>query len=218
MHTTDLVFEQMSSEPVRQFDTGLEMAAQEGSQEAFAELHKLWTPRLYRTIFSITGNHADTEDALQDTWLRAYTRLESFVGRSKLSSWLTRIAINTSLMTLRKRRVRREAITEPLSCAEDELPPIEVKDPGPNPEEACLEFESRRRLVNAMTELEPAARAMIELQVSEQCSIKEIAQSLDVSVGTVKARLHRARRRLAGRIHKQTPINRPRASAAERAA
>ena len=218
MYSADLSFEQMRNEPVGRCDTGLAMVAQELSHDEFAELHRLWTPRLYRTIFSITGNHADTEDALQDTWLRAYMGLESFEGRSKVSSWLTRIAINTSLMTLRKRRVRREAITEPLSCVEDELPPIEVKDPGPNPEEACLAFESRRRLVNAMTELEPAAREMIELQVSQQCSIKEIAQSLDVSVGTVKARLHRARRRLAGRIQKQAPIKRPRASASERAA
>lgn len=197
MHSADLSFERTTKEPIGRSDLGLVTAARAGSHLAFAELHGRYGQRLYKRILSITKNHEEAEDVLQETMMRAYQALGSFEGRSQLISWLTRIAINTSLMALRKRRVRPEASLDFWSSREEEEP--QIKDPKPSPEESCLQHEKRSHVMQAIARLKPALRAVIQLQVSQECSMKELAGSLDVSVATVKARLHRARRRLTER-------------------
>ena len=94
-------------------DLELVAAARIGSSAAFQELQSRYSRRLYRRIQSITRNHEDAEDALQETFLRAYLALDSFEGRSQFASWLTRIAINSALMVLRVRRRRAEVSLEP---------------------------------------------------------------------------------------------------------
>jgi RNA polymerase sigma-70 factor, ECF subfamily len=200
MHSADLSLEHSGNEPDSHCDLVLVAAARAGSEAAFAELHRLYARRLYRTIVSITKNHDDAEDVLQDTLLRAHLALNSFEGRSKLLSWLTRIAINSSLMALRRRRVRRDANFESLSCSDDEAPPLQIKDPSPNPEEVCLQRERSLRTLKAIEDLRLPFRAVLQIQLDRECSVKEIARSLDVSVTAVKSRLHRARRRLAERM------------------
>ena len=85
---------------------GIVAAAQAGSSAAFAELHSIYSGRLYQTILSITRNPHDAEEALQETFFKAYRAIKTFEGKSKIYSWLTRIAINSALMILRKRRIR----------------------------------------------------------------------------------------------------------------
>ena len=135
---------------------------------------------------------------MQDTLMRAYMGLDSFQGRSKLLSWLTRIAINSSLMTLRKRRVRREANFASFSNGSSEEPEFEIKDSSPNPEELCLQKEDTVRMTRAMAGLKPALRSAIEIQIGGG-SMEEIAQSLGVSIPAAKSRLHRARKDVAKR-------------------
>lgn len=204
MHSSELTFHYIGDEFAIADDAKLLVDARAGSHTAFAELHGLYARRLYRTIYSITKNHEDAEDALQDTLLRAYLALDSFQGRSQLLSWLTRIAINTSLMTLRKRRVRRTADCVSLSCGTDGAAYFELRDSGPNPEDTYLQLEKRRRVNRALTGLSPESRTLIQIATTSECSLKEIASSLDVSVATVKSKLHRARRQLATRIHNQS--------------
>lgn len=196
MHSAQPLFEYSRREPVGLCELELVTAARAGSDEAFAELHNLFAHRLYRTILSIMKNREDAEDVLQDTLIRAFLALDSFEGRSKLVSWLTRIAINSSLMALRKRRVRPESSLDSLTCCEDQVPPFESKDPRPNPEESCLQIERNLRASQAIAKLKPALRTVVHFQMKHECSMKDIARSLDVSVATVKARLHRARRGL----------------------
>ena len=95
-------------------------AAQKGRPTTFAELYAIYSRRLYRTIIAITRNPADAEDALQVTFLRAYLALDTFEGRSSVYSWLLRIAINSALMILRKRRARPEALLDPQPDAQVE--------------------------------------------------------------------------------------------------
>lgn len=83
-------------------------AARAGCASAFTELCNQHSQRIYRTAFAITKNREDAEDVLQESFLKAYLALKDFEGRASFSSWLTRIAINCSLMTLRKRRTRSE--------------------------------------------------------------------------------------------------------------
>ena len=138
--------------------------------------------------------------------MRAFLALASFEGRSKLLSWLTRIAINSSLMTLRKRRVRREDSFECLSCGEDEVQQLQIKDPSPTPEELCLQLERTLRVANAVAQLKPPLRTVMEIRLNRECSMKEIAESLDVSLPAVKARINRARRRLTKRMQNEARI------------
>jgi RNA polymerase sigma-70 factor (ECF subfamily) len=88
-------------------------AAQAGSSAAFEELHSIYSRRSYQAIFSVTRNPHDAEEALQGTFLRAYLAIKTLEGKSKVYSWLTRIAINSALMVLRKRRVRSEVLFPP---------------------------------------------------------------------------------------------------------
>jgi RNA polymerase sigma-70 factor (ECF subfamily) len=177
-------------------DQELVLAAQAGSTAAFAELQKLYWEKLYRTVIGITKNREDAEDALQDTFLRAFVALCRFEGRSSVYSWLTRIAINSALMILRKRRIRAEVLFDSPSDNENGIAPIEIRDAAPNPEQLCDLRQRSSGILLAIRRLEPKLRAPIEIQLTHECSMKEIARTLDISVAAVKARLHRARGRL----------------------
>jgi len=171
-------------------------AAKAGSHTAFAELQQIYAHRLYKCILSITRNHEDAEDALQDTLIRAYRGLPSFEGRSRLSSWLTRIAINSALMTMRKRRSRPEIpLEQPFGLGEDSSS-FDVRDNALNPEQLCDQNQRCERIQRAIHRLDPTLRTTMFIRISKEKSVREIAHELDVSVASAKARLHRARKRL----------------------
>lgn len=171
-------------------------AARAGSSIAFEELRSLYSRRIYKTILAITKNREDAEDALQDTFLRAYMALNSFEGRSAFYSWLTRIAINSALMIRRKRRACPEVPFVGSSEIGNEVPQFEVRDLSPNPEQICDERQQRVRLLSAIRKLKPSLRAVLEIQMMQSSSVREIAQALDISEAAVKSRLYRARARL----------------------
>lgn len=181
-------------------DAALVAAAQAGSPTAFAELQKLYSRPLYNTISGIVRNREDAEDALQDTFLRAYLSLGRFEGRSSFYSWITRIGINSALMILRKRRVRAEVCCEFSSDASDDSHPFEVGDPAPNPEQICDQQQRCTQTMSAIRRLEPNLRTALQLQMTRDCSLKEIAETLKITEAAVKARLYRARTRLGARI------------------
>lgn len=174
----------------------LVLAAQAGSPRAFAELHGIYSRRLYRTIVAITNSPEDAEDALQETFLRAYLAIHAFEGRSTVYSWLTRIAIHSALMILRKRRTRSEILFDPQSDGQGETAHFDFRDSAPNPEQVC-EFNQRQiRLLRAIRKLGPLLQEPVQMRITRGSSLKEIGKALNISEGAVKARLHRARRRL----------------------
>jgi RNA polymerase sigma-70 factor (ECF subfamily) len=118
-------------------DLELVAAARAGSNSAFEELQGRYSRRLYKRIQSITRNHEDAEDALQETFLRAYLALDSFQGRSQFASWLMRIAINSALMVLRRRRSRLEISFEPSSDSGEPTQTIDIPETALNPEQLC---------------------------------------------------------------------------------
>jgi RNA polymerase sigma-70 factor, ECF subfamily len=93
-------------------DEVLVAAAKSGDSPAFLELWTRHSSSAFKTAYRITGNRYDAEDAFQDTWMRAYTHLNTFDGRARFSTWLTRIAINSSLMILRAKRAHPESSIE----------------------------------------------------------------------------------------------------------
>jgi RNA polymerase sigma-70 factor, ECF subfamily len=183
----------------------LVVAVRAGSSAAFEEIQKLYSRRLYKRILSITRNHEDAEDALQYTFMRAFLALNSFQGRSHLSTWLTRIAINSALIVIRRRRriYAEVSLTQPAEAGA-ELQEFDIRDSGPTPEEICEVKQQFDRTFSAIERLDPKSRTAIGIWSTQECSMKELAHTLDVPVAAVKARLHRARKKLAAYIdHKR---------------
>jgi len=174
-------------------DHHLVLAARSGCRTAFNELCDLYSRRIYRTLLGITKNPQDAEDALQDALLRAFLALESFEGRSSFYSWLTRIAINSALGILRKRRCRPETYMNANPHREDEGPQDEFIDSAPNPEQIYAEQEERERLMQAIQRLPLEFRKATQARITEDCSITEIAHRLNISEAATKSRLYRAR-------------------------
>jgi RNA polymerase sigma-70 factor, ECF subfamily len=170
------------------------LAAQCGSSEAFDELQRTYSRRLYRTVYAITKI---VEDALQDAFLQAYSSLCQFEGRATIYSWLTRIAINSALTTLRKRRRRSEVFFDPDEKPGEDSAHFDLKNAAPNPEEICDQRQQRIRLFDAIQNLEPSLRTPPLMDLIEESSIKQIARALGTSVPAVKSRLYRARLRLS---------------------
>jgi RNA polymerase sigma-70 factor, ECF subfamily len=172
-------------------------AAQSGSSVAFAELREICSPRIFRKLLTITKNREDAEDALQDAFLRAFRAFHTFEGRSSFQSWLTRIAINSALMILRKRRAHPEVSLDRPNDTEAEASGFEFKDDGPSPEHICVHRQRCARVLRSIGRLQPRLRQVIEMQMMHHYSVKKIAQTLEISEAAVKSRLSRARSRLA---------------------
>ena len=178
-------------------DLELVAAVRAGSGAAFEEIRSRYSRRLYWRIQAMTRNHEDTEDALQDTFLHAYLALDSFEGRSQFASWLTRIAINSALMVLRKRRRLAEVSFEPPSESNESGPAIDVPDTALNPEQLYDVRQRSRSALRAVSKLKINLRIPMTTWIERECSMKEVAQTLDLSVAAVKARFHRARKQIS---------------------
>jgi RNA polymerase sigma-70 factor (ECF subfamily) len=170
--------------------------ARSGSAAAFAELREICAHRVYRKLLTITNNREDAEDALQDTFLRAYKALHTFEERASFSTWITRIGINSALMILRKRRIRSEVSFDRPRETEEDLQDFGLKDTGPTPEHICVHRQRYAHLLQSIRKLQPRLRQVIELQMLDDCSVREIALALHISEAAAKSRISRARARL----------------------
>jgi RNA polymerase sigma-70 factor (ECF subfamily) len=156
----------------------------------------LYSRRLFRQIIAVTGDVEDAEDALQETFFQAFRAVHSFEGRSHIATWLTRIAINAALMKVRKRRSRSEVSFEWPAVSEEDTTTFDLRDPSPNPEQLHEEQQRRDLLAHAIERLDPTLRSTVTLWVSQDGSMAELATVMDVSLGTVKTRMSRARKKL----------------------
>jgi RNA polymerase sigma-70 factor (ECF subfamily) len=157
-----------------------------------------YLPMFYKMAFRFLGNATDAEDAVQDAVLSAYKHLGQFRGQAQLSTWVTTIVTNSARMQLR-RRVNYLSLDE--EQGEDGLTFSErLADSKPSPEEVCSTAEARDRLVEGVKQLSPKLRRAFQLRAIDGLTTKEAALVLGVPHGTVKARLARARAKLAGII------------------
>jgi RNA polymerase sigma-70 factor (ECF subfamily) len=173
-------------------DEGLVAAAKSGNYQAFLELWTRHTSRVFKTTYRITGNREDAEDAMQDVWMKAHLHLAAFNGRAQFTTWLTRIAINTSLMILRRKRVRPETSMD--IGDGDTWQHWEIADQARSVEELYTGQESVERLKRAICRLQPILRNVIEIHQAEDRSVKEVAELAGISVAATKSRLLRARK------------------------
>jgi RNA polymerase sigma-70 factor, ECF subfamily len=179
-----------------QRDQRLVYAAQSGCRAAFDELVSLHSRRVHRTVLAITKNSEDAKDAMQESFLRAFLAISRFEGRARFYSWLTRIAINSALMILRKRRARPEFSLSTPQERSDEIAHMDFKDLAPNPEETYYHRQRHSTLTRAIRKLSPNLREIVQACVVEECSLREVAERFNISEAAVKSRLYRARKRL----------------------
>jgi RNA polymerase sigma-70 factor (ECF subfamily) len=187
-----------STEP--KSDEDLVELARSGDDTAFPELVKRYSRRILRVARNITNHEEDSEDVLQETFMKAYTHLDGFQGNSKFYTWLVRIAMNESLMKLRKRKTGKlVSLDEELNTGEDTMV-REIAVWEGNPEDTYSQEELRDILDKTIASLPEGFRTVFMLRDIEELSTEETAEALDLSIPAVKSRLLRARLQLREKL------------------
>jgi RNA polymerase sigma-70 factor (ECF subfamily) len=177
-------------------------AARSGDDQAFVELCRRHSASAKRRIYNIVKNQEDTEDALQETLLRAYLHLSGFRGGCKFGTWMTTIAINTALMFLRKRKTRSEMHVD-LACDDAGMGvSLDHPDPSLNPEQHLARRETIHFVRKAVQRLRPGFRIAMNKHYGNQCPLSETAEALGISVAATKSRLLRGRLELRTSLRK----------------
>ncbi len=177
-----------------QADDALVLRAQNGDHDAFGELVNRHQRRVWMVCRQYVGA-TEADAAAQDSLVKAFTRIGDFDRRAAFSTWLTRIAINTCLDELRRRR--REAVVDEESDGDTELSHLErIEDREAGPELRIMQRQAVASLAAREDKLPPRQREIFRLRFYAEMELEEIATALDVHVGTVKTQLHRAVHRL----------------------
>jgi RNA polymerase sigma-70 factor, ECF subfamily len=182
----------------------LVQASKAGDIAAFEKLVNRYDRKLLRVAQHITHNLEDAQDAVQDTFLKAFQKLDQFQANSKFSTWLIRIVLNQSLMVLRKQRAKQQQGREVYldhPAGEDKVP-FDCSDWRPNPEQLYKASELRELLASTLQELRPGLRMVFVLRDIEGHSLQETAYELGISLAAVKTRSLRARLQVRERLSK----------------
>jgi RNA polymerase sigma-70 factor (ECF subfamily) len=181
-------------------DVALVARAKAGDTAAFEQLVRQYERQIFRVAQHITQNREDAEDITQDAFLKAYEKLEQFQGNSKFSTWLVRIAVNESLMRLRKRKTSRTVSMDEDVQTEEGSIPRDFAEWRPNPEQQYNQAELGDILRKTIQGLPPGFRTVFTLRDIENLSTEETAEALGLSIPAVKSRLLRARLQLRERL------------------
>jgi RNA polymerase sigma-70 factor (ECF subfamily) len=181
--------------------------AKAGDDSAFEQLIRKYDRQVFRIARHITQNKEDAEDIVQDAFLKAYQKLGQFQGNSKFSTWLVRIAVNESLMRLRKRRNSKTVSMDDDVQTEEGSVPRDFADWTPNPEQQYNQAELGEILRKTIAGLPPGFRSVFTLRDVENLSTEETADALGLSVPAVKSRLLRARLQLRDRLTRYMKMN-----------
>jgi RNA polymerase sigma-70 factor (ECF subfamily) len=174
-----------------------------GEPAAFGELVLRYQDRLYNSLVRVLGSAEDARDAVQEAFVQAFVKLESFRGASAFYTWLYRIAFNQAMSHARRKRPTR-SLDEARAGRGQE--PVDVQ-PAPD---ARLDASERAKQVHrALAELSAEYRQVIVLREMDGCKYEEIAELLELPVGTVRSRLFRARLELRDRLASVMNVERP---------
>lgn len=179
--------------------------ARQGDDEAFSRLVEAYQRPVFNVCYRMLGDPVEAEDAAQETFIRAYTRLDSYDPKRKFSSWLLAIASHYCIDRLRRRRFSL--------VSWDDLPPWRwLPDSDPQPEEVALRHEAQRHVQELLNKLPPDYKATLILRYWHELSYEEIAEALDSTLPAIKSRLFRARQMLAQAVTQaetRTVTNKP---------
>lgn len=166
-----------------------------GFQGAFRELYELFKDRVYNACFRITGNATDALDASQETFGILYRKVSGFRFESKFSSWVYRVAVNASIDIKRRSGARNVASLDALRSVDSESfsGPLQIRDEATEaPTAAASRHELEIDIQHAIDRLSPKMKTIVVLRYLQSLSYEEIAETLQISLGTVKSRLSRA--------------------------
>jgi RNA polymerase sigma-70 factor (ECF subfamily) len=171
----------------------------EGDTAAFSVLMRRYQDRLYHTVYRLVENAEDAQDVVQEAFLHAYQSLDSFKGDSLFFTWLYRIAVNSAISLRRKRRVVLS-----IDAARNGEPGMEPPDPSEltQPGHSLEQEEQERRIQRALARLSPEHRTVLVMKDMEGQKYDVMAEVLQVPIGTIRSRLHRARLELRELLEK----------------
>ncbi|MDE0937199.1 MAG: sigma-70 family RNA polymerase sigma factor [Mariniblastus sp.] len=168
----------------------------DGDTESFGLLVRKYQDRLYNGMVQILRNESEAEDVVQDAFVLAFSKLDSFQGKSAFFTWLYRIAYNVAITRLRRRK-RGVSLD-----GDDSRVRLDFPDSGPLPNDSIEKREEAIQLYDALDRLSSEHRSILVLREMEELDYDAIAEILELPVGTVRSRLHRARIRLRELLEK----------------
>jgi RNA polymerase sigma factor (sigma-70 family) len=181
-------------------DLVLVEAAKNGSQAAYAELMERYRESVYFTMFKMVKNTDDADDLTIEAFGKAFNRLEQYSPSFAFSTWLFKIASNNCIDFIRKKRIKVTSMDTGFTRDNGEIIYFDAKSNTQNPEEAIIQSQKVKMMRNLVSKLKPRYRELVELRYFEELSYEEIAETLNLPLGTVKAQLFRARDFLANMI------------------
>lgn len=185
-----------------QRDYALIHKALSGDQMAYSQLMSHYRDSVYHTIIKMVKSTEDAEDLTIEAFGKAFARLDQYSQDYAFSTWLFKIATNNCIDFIRKKRIKVTSMDTGYTTSDGEVIYVEAKASEMTPEEEVIHQQKVRLMRNLVTKLKPRYRELIELRYFDELSYEEIAETLDIPLGTVKAQLFRARDFLATMIEK----------------
>jgi RNA polymerase sigma-70 factor (ECF subfamily) len=170
-----------------------------GNEAAFKKLMEKYRGSVFHLVYKMIENREEAEDIVQETFIKAYRALASFNEEFAFSTWLFKIATNHCIDVLRKRKLQTYSLDAPLQMKDGDVK-REYADETYSPEQSVMDLEHRHLILQAIEELPEKYRTVIHMRHKEDRSYEEISEILGIPIGTVKARIFRAREMLKKRL------------------
>jgi len=177
-------------------DLDLVAKAREGDQVAFDKLMTRYRDSIFFMVLKMVHNRDDADDLTIEAFGKAFQNIANYSADYAFSTWLFKIATNNCIDFIRKKRLQTTSIEQSRKGEDGEVVPIAVRDHNPDPEEALVKEQRAAKIRAAIEKLSPKYRSLIELRYLDELSYEEIAEKLDLPLGTVKAQLFRAKEML----------------------
>jgi RNA polymerase sigma-70 factor (ECF subfamily) len=174
----------------------VKLAIEKKDQQAFARLMSRYRDSIYFMVLKMVHNRDDAEDITIESFSKAFNNIDKYDQRHAFSTWLFRIATNNCIDFIRKKRLETTSIDKTFETDKGDEMSMDVKSDAPTPEERVMKSQRIVSVRGALTKLNPKYRQLIEMRYYEELSYEEIAQELDLPLGTVKAQLFRAKEML----------------------
>ncbi len=168
-------------------------AVEENNQLAYAELLSRYRDSIYHTMLKMVNNHNDAEDLTLEAFGKAFRKLETYAPSFAFSTWLFKIATNNGIDFIRKKRLKLLSIDDTLSEEGDKDFSNNIRSTALDPEEKYIRLQRKKIMRTLLNKMSEKYRVMIELRFFKELSYQEIAEELDLPIGTVKAQLFRAK-------------------------
>lgn len=188
-------------------DEELVLAAQDGDTLALDELLSRYRNMLYYFARRIAANADEADDVVQESMLRIFTNIGKFRRESRFASWAVSIVVNSAISIRRKEKGVHWIYLDEQNAADAQRCNRSLRDVRPTPEDYCSRHELHGLLRSEVRKLHPKYRIFLQACVFNQCSIKQVAHSLGMGVGSAKSRLHRAKWNLSAAMEKSGAVD-----------